>query len=678
MLTPLRRRSAVIPRLAVLVLLLAAGLRFYRIDFQSYWNDEGNTRALVARDGPALLANTAADIHPPGYYLLLKAWRDQIGESEFALRGFSALAGVVLVALLYRLGRAAGAGLAAALLGAVNPFLIYYAQEARMYALLATAGAAAFFLFSELWRASLRSARRPWALIAGFGLATAFGLYLHYAFGFIILAQGAALGLGRSWEALRARGHTRLARPLISNYLLSQALAVSVYLPWLPIAYRQLTGWPAAREFHPFWESLLDLTRYLAFGRTLPTGDGLWGLAAVGALVVLGLGALVRRFGWPGAGQPNPPAASPHLPLSPAPRSLNPYPLIILLWLLVPAGLTLAFGLLTEAFAKFLLVAVPPLCLLLGAALSGAGVVEVGQWTAGRRAWPLMLGRWVLGGGVLFVTYLSLNNLYFNAAYFRDDYRGIARYIAALGRPGDAVITNAPNQAEAFDYYLRSDLPGRPPLFPLPDSRPLDPARTAAQLAEIAARHDRLYVVYWGDAQADPEKFIESWLTANTFTAGSQWFGQVRLATYAAARPAGTPDTASGARFGGAITLAGYTLRAADLAPGDIAQLTLFWRADPAPAERYKVFVHLYADVDAPPVAQQDGEPGGGLAPTTTWAAGQTYADNHGLLIPADLPPGQYQLRLGLYNLATGERLPVAVGDTITGDRLDLGAIVIR
>lgn len=684
------RRSSVVGRLALLAsLLLAAGLRFYRLSYQSYWNDEGNTRVLIARDVPTLLRNTAADIHPPGYYLILKAWRGLAGESEFALRGFSALAGVILVALLWRLGRewfGPGAGRAAALLGAVNPFLIYYSQEARMYALLAMLSAASFLLFSRLWPTGLgrpgQNWPRPdwsgqgWSLITVYSLTTALGLYTHYAFGFVVIAQNLAALL----LAIRPFYHShpdslQLPSPhwllVIRHWSFLQLLTLLLYLPWLPTAYRQLTGWPAAREFHPLWDSLLDLARYLAFGRTLPTGEALWGLAAAGGLAAIGVWRLVTGL------QSNP---GPSRRLGPpAPRSftLNPSALILLLWLLVPAGLTLAFGLLTEAFSKFLLVAVPPLCLLLGVAISHRPAAISGQASMARRL-LFPIGHWSLVLGVICFTALSLANLYFNPAYFRDDYRGIAQYLAQLSRPGDAVLTNSPNQVEAFAYYHRADAPGAAPLFPLPDSRPLDPARTAAQLTEIAGRFDRIFVLYWGDAQADPERFIESWLNANTFKAGDQWFGQVRLATYASARPATEPATPADARFGEHIRLLGYTLRAAGLAPGDIVQVTFFWRTDAPLAARYKVFVHLYADVNAPPVAQQDGEPGGGLALTTTWAPGARVIDNHGVLIPPDLPSGPYQLLIGLYDLVSGARLPVTVGDTIIGDRLDLGQISLR
>src|SRR5436305_11642474 len=131
--------------LLIVCLWLAGWLRFYHLGAQSFWNDEGISLGLAGRDVPTILRSAAADIHPPGYYLLLKAWHAVTGDSEFALRSLSALAGLVLVALLYRLGRVyfdRPAALAAAALGALNPFLVYYSQEARLYAMAATLGAA--------------------------------------------------------------------------------------------------------------------------------------------------------------------------------------------------------------------------------------------------------------------------------------------------------------------------------------------------------------------------------------------------------------------------------------------------------------------------------------------------------------------------------------------------------
>ncbi|MFZ0548329.1 MAG: hypothetical protein WAM60_22975, partial [Candidatus Promineifilaceae bacterium] len=84
---------------AIVILLLAAGLRFYRLDAQSFWNDEGNSARLSERSVPLIIDGTASDIHPPLYYLLLRGWRELVGETEFGLRSLSAFLGVGLVAL---------------------------------------------------------------------------------------------------------------------------------------------------------------------------------------------------------------------------------------------------------------------------------------------------------------------------------------------------------------------------------------------------------------------------------------------------------------------------------------------------------------------------------------------------------------------------------------------------
>jgi len=643
----------------IVCLWLAGGLRFYRLGAQSLWNDEGLSLGLAQSDVPSILRSAAADIHPPGYYLLLKVWYSLTGDSEFALRGLSALAGLVLIALLYRLGRVyfdRPAAIAASLLGALNPFLIYYSQETRMYALAATLGAASFLLFS-LWLRSSRPPASSWGdrqLAIGYVLVTAAGLYTHYAFAFVILAENVA-ALGGLLAHARDTGRYRLLA-----WFGLQAAALILFLPWLPTAVHQLLNWPAATAHPPFFTALADLWRYLVFGRTVDTASVWAGL--IGAAILL-LFALRRRG-----------------------QTITP-----LIWLFVPAALTLGFGLLTDAFSKFLLVAVPAACLLLGHGLVGlpANLFVLPPATpastpAGRKPAPRYGQRMLFAVGVVawwlavFAVgaglYTSLNNLYFNPVYARDDYRGIAQYVQSVYRPGDTIITIAPNQVQTFAYYHRSGAE----VFPLPHARPLDPAETAAALASITANHSRLFVLFWGDDQADPAHFVENWLNTHAFKAGDTWYGQVRLATYAVAAPASAPAVPSGARFGDHITLQGYSLPSASAHPGDILQLTLFWQTDAALDARYKVFVHLYDDPAQPPLAQQDGEPGGGLAPSNTWAVGVNIADNHGVLIPNTLPPGRYTLMIGLYELFTGARQTVTLNGAAQGDRLELGTVTVQ
>jgi len=132
------------------ILALAAMLRFFQLDAQSFWYDEGNSARAAERSLPIITAAAVGDIHPPLYYYALHFWRGVFGESEFALRGLSAALGVVLAWLIYLLGCRLfdeSTALAAAFVAALNPFQVYYSQEARMYLLLAVwAAASTYFL----------------------------------------------------------------------------------------------------------------------------------------------------------------------------------------------------------------------------------------------------------------------------------------------------------------------------------------------------------------------------------------------------------------------------------------------------------------------------------------------------------------------------------------------------
>ncbi len=109
--------------------------------------------------------------------------------------------------------------------------------------------------------------------------------------------------------------------------------------------------------------------------------------------------------------------------------------------------------------------------------------------------------------------------------------------------------------------------------------------------------------------------------------------------------------------FGDQFRLLGYDLQPAtyNLQPATY-NLSLYWQAL-APADRdYTVFVHLLGPQGSI-VAQDDAPPGDPFFPTTTWLPGDVVLDEHTLSLPADAPPGEYTLRVGLYHQPSGERL---------------------
>ncbi|MCD6288881.1 MAG: glycosyltransferase family 39 protein, partial [Anaerolineae bacterium] len=191
---------------ALLVLVLIAwGLRLYRLDAQSLWYDEGVT-AQVVRQGLAELTRwTADDIQPPLYYYVVAGWVRLAGSSEWSLRFPSAAWGALIVPLVYVLGRRLvdrEVGLLAALLVAVHPLYVYYSQEARMYTQLTALGLlVAYALLRALQTSGTSGRRRWWGL---FVIASLAAVYTHYFAFFLLAAFALVVGILLLLHALRS------------------------------------------------------------------------------------------------------------------------------------------------------------------------------------------------------------------------------------------------------------------------------------------------------------------------------------------------------------------------------------------------------------------------------------------------------------------------------------------
>ena len=125
------------------------------------------------------------------------------------------------------------------------------------------------------------------------------------------------------------------------------------------------------------------------------------------------------------------------------------------------------------------------------------------------------------------------------------------------------------------------------------------------------------------------------------------------------------------------ITLLGYDLDP-NLRAGETVALTLFWRAEAPLPKDYSVFIH-FIDSNGNMRAQQDGPPQNGNAPTSWWNSGDLFADAHQLQLPTDLAAGQYILELGVYDPASGVRLPMfdAQGTRQPNDRWQIPVEVL-
>lgn len=139
------------------------------------------------------------------------------------------------------------------------------------------------------------------------------------------------------------------------------------------------------------------------------------------------------------------------------------------------------------------------------------------------------------------------------------------------------------------------------------------------------------------------------------------------------------PSNEINARFGDALELRGYELSQLLYSPGDELEFRLVWNADaPLPVDAV-LFVHL-VDSEGELVAQADRAPLDGSLPTSLWKAGDVWEDWHSLSLPDDLPPGDYVLRVGLYDWTTGVRVPITdPGKLSAGDNaLTLSTVSIE
>lgn len=163
----------------MLILIFIAGFLVRLVNLnQSLWLDEAITAVTVQSKSydQIITAFSKSDFHPPMYYLFLKAWSGIFGFTEISLRFPSVLFGSGLIIFGYLIAKhlkSKKVGLIAALLIALNPLLVYYSQEARMYSLATflVTGSVWFLLKKKpLWyilflTASLYTDYLPWLML---------------------------------------------------------------------------------------------------------------------------------------------------------------------------------------------------------------------------------------------------------------------------------------------------------------------------------------------------------------------------------------------------------------------------------------------------------------------------------------------------------------------------------
>ena len=606
------RRTWAIVALALLSL-VAFGLRIWRLEAKSIWWDESLSLYRARLSLPGILAGdisfpgfSAPDLHPPLYFILLAGLIRLAGESDLVLRFLSVAWAVVLVPLLYATGTRfwnRRVGVLAAVLGVLSPFYLWYAQEARMYTMVAALGLLALYTLDR----GIEERRRSWLIASA--VATGAVIYTHY----LALLLLPVLGL-RILLSVRSRRISRRAAVAFIAAVVLLSLPLVGYAVW-----RLLQGPEVGRQFVPLFSMLTDALHSFHVGLSLDFRT-CWPLDLF-CLAVFLVGAL-----WP----------------DPRRRQL-------LLWayLLIPLLGMYVASLINPLYmgSRYVMMISPAFYL---------GVAR-GLERCSRRAWPLAL----LAGLVLLgSTGLSTRNYFVDPHYgTKEDYRSAAETVQREERPGDVIVIDAPENATAFLHYYRGHLPtvGLPP-----QALQSNPNRAASDqaTADVAARFERIWLVECRTMFSDPQGYVESWLKHNAFLVqqsvflsyGSDMTVQLYLSKSPEMQTPPPHQHTLRVDFGG-VGLEAYDLPLQPVAAGQRAWVTLYWRVRQARTD-FKVSLRL-VDADGRLWGQTDQIPYPAFPPKY-WAPGSIMRHEASLVVPPGVPPGWYRLQLRLYDPDSG------------------------
>lgn len=445
------------------VFILGGIMRLAALGRWSLWTDELYNLGLMPVS--ALLAEgVPADQHPPLYYLMLEQvlrW----GRSEWLMRLPSALAGLLTIPVMWRVGVALKRpqlGLLAAALLAFAPLHVWYSREARMYGPAMLFWAAAIYFYVQSWR------RDKWLDTLGLVLTMTGGLYTAYPTLGLWFMQVALFLL--CWQL----GGGRLVR--LGRWVAAQFAIGALFYGWWPFLQQQLER-PLVFDWLNVFEAVLGrgtaerLAGWLAQSGLTTTLAGTLQLAlAGGILVVLGSWFLswlvVRR------------------------------PLIVALvkrWeFLVAVLITFLFLLMTAAGA------VPRgLSLRRQLLVFWIPFLPLAAWALLR-----LRDRWIaavmVGVSLLLAAYTAFGLPY-------EDWRNTTGVISERGRAGDLVFITPSWASMAFDYYYEGEIPYR--------------GMTVEQIPDVgAARGDarRVWLVVNGHpAMGGQTLAVEEWFLEN-------------------------------------------------------------------------------------------------------------------------------------------------------------------
>lgn len=543
------------PWLAIIITLIGGLLRVLLLGSKTMWLDETFSVWLANQSvGDLLHWIVKIDQHPPLYYLLLHYWVAYRGDTASSVRLLSALFGTATIPLIYLIGkRMSGAvvGLVAALLLALSPFNLYFAQETRMYTLLMFNAAVAIYAVVRLltdsrtvkpigsqfreylhawravepaepntkqafsyaesppqsgWRAWLWCHRSlhiqrietdlAWIALIVFSAAT---LFTHNTAIFFVLATNSfVLGLMLFQRLNKAGDGPAFQAPSFWNWVKAQIGILLLWSPWLLTFIRQASR--VDQEFwipKPSWEIVSQTLRALLNASAL--GQISQVMTAI-LCVVLCFGVVYYR------------------------KKRSIFFFLAVLFATPVLGELIVSMRRPIFLGKTLIWITIPLLLLLA-----AGIAQL-------KFRSLISAMLVI---------LSANYLFADGDYYRfvqkEDWRTAAGYVANFAQKDDLVLFNSNFVEIAFDYYFKPyedlyalHLEQRGVPLDLFESGILEPKMTTADLPALIALvsgHHRVWLVYSHNSYTDPNGLIPPALAAKLKLSQTRDFygGQVQL-----------------------------------------------------------------------------------------------------------------------------------------------------
>jgi 4-amino-4-deoxy-L-arabinose transferase-like glycosyltransferase len=649
------------------VVLLAWAVRLQNLTYHSLWFDEAMSVHWARSDVGRILQvsmNLVEDRLPPLYYLLLHGWLALAGDGEMAARLPSVVLGVLLVVVVYRLvsglfGRRMAA--LAAVLVALNPFLVWYSQEARMYALAVLLATGATSCLMAAGRAT--SARPAPAQPVGgirefrwwlaYGACVLAGLYTHFYTAFLVPAHGAYL----VWTWRRSR---RAWLPFAAVLVVVAGLFAPLALAAVRASGEAGPGRPLDGAGERLWVLLSAFTIWKA------------PLAEAGAAVVAGVMGLLALGG---LALPHTPSPSPLHADQGRPRLRNAdrrtrgeiesgRALLAFLLAMPPliAMLLLARNRLAFFGERYFIVMVP---WLLAAIALGAERLAVPARAVFGSLRPMAVALcWTLP---IVLTLIPLPGQWSPSAR-KEAWRETVAYLATHARAEDAILIHPDWTRYPFQYYFRG--PGQTyAVFSSVDATTdLD-----SPLTVISTRHPVIWLVESHTELADPDHRVADWLAGRFPLVTELYPPGVAVHAYASSyRSDRRPDFATpvAATFTGGLRLVGYVLpeahvRAADdlfHPPSGWVKVASYWETEAALHDDFVPFVHMVDGIGQVwGVSLERANDAFHKHPTSTWLPGQVIRADFDVNLNPVTPPGNYMLVVGLRDSA-GVQVPLVDG----------------